>query len=134
MTHYRDSKTHAGHIVLVLGKCSAQMRCANERVSVMEIKKKEKEVERGATSRQNFFLLRSNDRCTQYAPYRAVRPSNPRPSRKKSETQEIARANCEEYTTQRFICVRNHRQMTATPCPTKILIVIGIHLDNILPE
>jgi len=39
MTHYRDSKTRAGRIVLVLGKCSAQMRRA--RVSVMETEEKE---------------------------------------------------------------------------------------------
>jgi len=30
MTHYRDSKTRAGRIVLVHGKCSAQIRRAGE--------------------------------------------------------------------------------------------------------
>jgi len=68
MTHYRDSKTRAGRIVLVLGKCSAQMRRANE----SERYGNGGERGRREASWDNFFSLRSSDRCTQYAPCRAV--------------------------------------------------------------
>lgn len=99
MTHYRDSKTRAGRIVLVLGKCCAQMRRANESERYgngeEREKGKRKTAGRGNEPREFFLLGQATGAYNMHPAVLQGRVTLALYSRRKSDTREIARANRE---------------------------------------